>query len=48
MNDIQLRLDAAVEAARRAGEYLLSQPAFSVSHKASNDKPMHAKVLIRA
>ena len=37
MNDYQQRLDAAVAAARKAGEYLLSQPAFSVSHKQSND-----------
>jgi len=37
MNDFQPRLDAAAAAARKAGEYLLSQPAFSVSHKQSND-----------
>ena len=37
MNDFQPRLDAAVAAARKAGQYLLSQPAFSVSHKQSND-----------
>lgn len=33
----QHRLDAAVAAAKKAGEYLLSQPSFSVSHKQSND-----------
>ena len=37
MNPYQNRLDAAVAAARQAGEYLLSQPSFSVSHKQSND-----------
>ena len=33
----QNRLDAAVAAAKKAGEYLLSQPSFTVSHKQSND-----------
>lgn len=37
MSPYQNRLDAAVAAARLAGEYLLSQPSFSVSHKQSND-----------
>jgi len=37
MNCYQNRLDAAVSAAKRAGEYLLSQPSFSVSCKLSND-----------
>ena len=37
MNEYQSRLDAAVNAARKAGAYLLSQPGFSVSHKQSND-----------
>jgi len=34
---MQIRLNKAVEAARKAGEYLLSRPAFSVTHKLSND-----------
>ena len=31
------RLAAAEAAARRAGEYLLSRPSFSVTHKLAND-----------
>ena len=31
------RLKAAEQAARKAGEYLLNRPAFSVTHKLSND-----------
>jgi len=37
MMHYQDRLDAAVAAAQKAGEYLLSQPSFTVSHKQSND-----------
>lgn len=49
--ELQARLETAVLAARRAGEYLLGKTDFTVEHKTSNDyvteADKHSEALIR-